>query len=78
MKKFASLLLLFFILAIPTYAYPENQMDDCISSAKDNPAVKNISEESIRNYCDCALTAIVDEKKDIRESGYECATKNFN
>ncbi len=78
MKSFTSLLLLIFILTLPAYAYPENQMDDCIISAKDNPAVTNISEESIRNYCDCALTAIIDEQKDIRESGYDCAKKNFN
>ncbi len=78
MKRFTSLVLLLFILAIPAYAYPESQMEDCIVSAKENPAVKNIPEQSIKNYCDCALTAIIDEEKDIRESGYECATKNFN
>ena len=38
----------------------------------------SISEESITNYCACALTAIIDEGKDIRESGYTCAQKNFN
>tara|TARA_Y100001968_G_scaffold167045_1_gene153022 strand:+ start:350 stop:556 length:207 start_codon:yes stop_codon:yes gene_type:complete len=60
------------------YSYPENQMDDCVSSALNNPATKSISKISITNYCDCALTAIIDNKKDIRESGYECAQKNFN
>ena len=78
MKILMSLLLLLFISAIPAYSYPETQMEDCIVSAKENPAVINIPEESIRNYCDCALKAIIDEGKDIRESGYECATKNFN
>ena len=53
-------------------------MDDCISSALSNPATKVIPEISITNYCDCALKAIIDEKKNIRESGYECAQKNFN
>ena len=77
MKRFTSLLISLFILAMPAYAYPEKQMEDCIVSAKENPAVINIPEESIRNYCDCALTAIIDEEKDIRESGYECAIKNF-
>ena len=77
MKELTFLWLLLLILSIPVYAYPENQMDDCIISAKENPAVINIPEESIRNYCDCALTAIIDEEKDIRESGYECAIKNF-
>ena len=60
------------------YSYPENQMDDCISSALSNPATQSISKVAISNYCDCALKAIIDENKDIRESGYECAQKNFN
>ena len=64
--------------ASSAYSYPESQMDDCISSAISNPATKSISKASITNYCDCALKAIIDEKKDIRESGYECAQKNFN
>ena len=53
-------------------------MDDCISSALSNPATKTISKLAITNYCDCALKAIIDENKDIRESGYTCAQKNFN
>jgi len=60
------------------YSYPESQMDDCVSSALRNPATKSISKIAITNYCDCALKAIIDEKKDIRESGFECAQKNFN
>ncbi len=60
------------------YAYPQSQMDECVSSALSNPATTSISEKAIKNYCDCALKAIIDEDKDIRESGYECARKNFN
>ena len=60
------------------YSYPESQMDDCILSALSNPATKLISKNEIKNYCDCALKAIIDKNKDIRESGYECAQKNFN
>ena len=41
-------------------------------------AIVLLSKASITNYCDCALKAIIDENKDIRESGYECAQKNFN
>ncbi len=78
MKKLVITILLLLILVIPAYAYPESKMNDCIVSANENPSVKNISEESIIKYCDCALTAIIDENKDIRESGYECALKNFN
>ena len=69
---------LIFSFAGIAYSYPESQMEDCISSALSNPATKSISKSSITNYCDCALKAIIDENKDIRESGYECAQKNFN
>ena len=67
-----------FSFATTAYSYPESQMEDCVSSALCNPATKSISKDSITNYCDCALTAIIDENKDIRKSGYECAQKNFN
>ena len=60
------------------FSYPQSQMDDCVSSALSNPATKSISKIAITNYCDCALKAIIDENKDIKESGYECAQKNFN
>jgi len=60
------------------YSYPESQMDDCVSSALRNPATKSITKIAITNYCDCALKAIIDQNKDIRESGYECAQINFN
>ncbi len=53
-------------------------MDECITSALSNPATKTISKIAITNYCDCALKAIIDENKDIRESGYTCAQINFN
>ena len=59
-------------------AYPQDQFEDCISSAQKNPNVKDVSQSSIERYCDCALTLIVDQKKDIRESGYECAQQNFD
>lgn len=78
MKEFTSLVLLLFISVMPAYAYPDSEMEDCVLAAGKNPAVINIPEESIRNYCECALTAIIDEKKDVRESGYNCAQKNFN
>ena len=78
MKFFLILLLIIFSHVGKVNSYPESQMDDCISSALSNPATNSISRISITNYCDCALKAIIDEKKDIRESGYECAQKNFN
>ena len=60
------------------YSYPESQMDECVSSALNNPATKSISKIAIKNYCDCALKSIIDENKDVRDSGYECAQENFN
>ena len=78
MKKILIIFILLISFASTANSYPESQMEDCISSAISNPATKSISKTSISNYCDCALTAIIDEKKDIRESGYECAKKNFN
>ena len=78
MKPVLILCILFFAFASTAYSYPESQMDDCVSSALSNPATKLISKNKITNYCDCALKAIIDENKDIRESGYECAQKNFS
>ena len=78
MKEFLIISIFIFSFTGIAYSYPESQMDDCISSALSNPATKSISKIAITNYCDCALKAIIDQRKDIRESGYECAQKNFN
>ncbi len=76
------MLILFIIILIisfasPAYSYTESQIVDCISSALSNPATKMIPKDAITNYCKCALKAIIDENKDVRESGYQCAQKNF-
>ena len=78
MKAFLIITILLISFVSEAYSYPESQMDDCISSALSNPATKSIPRKEIINYCDCALKAIIDEKKDIRTSGFECAQKNFN
>ena len=78
MKAFLLISIIIFSYISPAYTYPQSQMDDCIASALSNPATKTISKLAITNYCDCALKAIIDENKDIRESGYTCAQKNFN
>ena len=83
MKKIKQLILTFFLLlALIVFgpevrAYEQEQLADCISSARENIAIKDVSESSIENYCDCALDLIVDKSKDIRDSGYECAIKSF-
>ena len=78
MKAILIISIIFFSYSGTAYSYPESQMNDCMTSALSNPATKSIPNASIKNYCDCALTSIIDEKKDVRESGYECAQKNFN
>ena len=78
MKVILVISIIFFSYSSTAYSYPESQMNDCVSSALSNPATKSISKIAITNYCDCALKAIIDENKDIKESGYECAQKNFN
>ena len=79
-KKFilVSLLFLLAMSFVPSaIAYDQEQLADCISSAKGNTSIEGVSESSIENYCDCALDLIVDQGKDVRESGYECAIKSF-
>tara|TARA_B100000214_G_C23574326_1_gene448799 strand:+ start:186 stop:422 length:237 start_codon:yes stop_codon:yes gene_type:complete len=78
MKAILIISVVIFSLASASYSYPESQIDDCISSALSNPATESISIEKITDYCDCALKAIIDENKGIKESGYECAQRNFN
>ena len=78
MKTILILSILIISLASKAYSYPETELEACLKSALSNPATKMISNDAITNYCDCALKAIIDEKKDIRESGYDCAQKNFN
>ena len=78
MKNLLIFSILIFSFTGTAYSYPESQMADCMSSALNNPATESISKIAIKNYCDCALKAIIDQNKDIRESGYKCAKKNFN
>ena len=78
MKAILLISILIISFASTAYSYPESQMEDCISSALSNPATKSISKKAITEYCDCALKAIIDENKGIKESGYKCAQTNFN
>tara|TARA_Y100001968_G_C19301322_1_gene689210 strand:+ start:198 stop:434 length:237 start_codon:yes stop_codon:yes gene_type:complete len=78
MKAILIISILIISFASPSYSYPESQIEDCVSSALSNPATKSIPEYSIKKYCDCALIAIIDEKRELREAGYQCAMKYFN
>ena len=77
MKIFLIILTLMMTFVGEAYPYSDSQLEDCVSSAIKNPATKSIEIGSITNYCNCALKAIIDEKKDIRESGFVCAQQNF-
>ena len=59
-------------------SYPQNQLNDCIRSAKSNKAVSEsgVPESSIEGYCDCALRKILDKGKNQTRSAKKCA-KDF-
>ena len=76
--KLLTLCLLVLLAFSPTaLAYPQDQLKECILSTKQSPIVLGVPDSSIEEYCDCALKLIVDEGKDVRKSGYECASKHF-
>ena len=61
---------------VPTaIAYPEDQFNECMIAAKANPSLVGVSESYIEGFCDCALTAILDEGKSDKASAKECARK---
>ena len=67
MKSFIISSLLIFLFVFPAFGYQKDQINDCIKNAISNPATKSISKDSIVKYCDCALIAIIDEKKAIKK-----------
>ena len=58
-------------------AYPQESLKECILGSKQNPIIIGVPEESIKNYCDCALKLIVDEKKEVIESANHCGSIYF-
>ncbi len=78
MRTLIICLLLSLAVCQKSMAYPQDQLADCIKSAQNNPAVQDISTDAIEKYCDCALKLIVDESKDLKKSGFECAKKYFD
>ena len=77
MKSFFCPLFILFILSPSAMSYPKDQLDACIQSARINPAVSGESDSSIKEYCHCALKAIMDEGKKEKNSATRCAKKNF-
>ena len=78
MKVILIILIIIFSYTGTVSSYPESQIDECILNALSNPATKSISEDAIKDYCDCFLNEISDKNNTIRESGYKCAQKNFS
>ncbi len=58
-------------------AYPQEQLEECILSAKANPSILGTPEDKIENFCDCALKAILDEGKEADSSANKCVRKYF-
>ena len=77
MTKFFCCVLIFLFFSPTVLAYPQDELKACMSSAKQNESIKNFSEASIEEYCNCALELIVDQNKDTQLSGYQCAKKAF-
>ncbi len=75
---FASLVLVVFSLVVEVDAYPQDQYQECLLAAKSNPAVVGIPEVSLESFCDCALTAILDEGKNDKDSAQQCAKNTLN
>ncbi len=77
MRNIILFLLVVFSLTPLAFAYPQDQLEECILGAKRSPIVLGVPEESIQNWCDCALKLIVDEGKDDRTSANQCGKKFF-
>ncbi len=81
---FVSLSLLFtcflcvFCVVAEVDAYPNEQLEECIVAAQSNSSLVEIPLESIKEFCDCALIAIVDEGSDEIISANKCAKDTLN
>ena len=73
-----SLCFLLFFPSQKVLAFESSQMEQCIAATNENPVIHDQPEIAIKNYCSCALDLIIDQNQPIRDSGYECAVKNFN
>jgi len=67
-----------FFITSEVNAYQKDQFDECILAAKSNSAVADVPSASIEAFCDCALTAIVDEGKNEKNAAVNCAKRTLN
>ena len=76
MKSFslAALAVTSMFIAGPAFAYPPVEYEACIENALKAVYSKGLSStlKDVENYCDCALTKIVDEGKSIASSINYC------
>ncbi len=77
MRFFSLLLLVSLALTPMAYAYPDNQLKECLLGAKSNPSILGAPETSIEGFCDCALTEIIDLGNDPDSSARRCVKKFF-
>ena len=75
---FATFVIVAFSLSIGVDAYPQDQYNECILAVKSNPVVVGIPEDSIESFCDCALTAIIDDENTDQNSAKTCAKETLN
>lgn len=61
-------------VAGPAFAYPPVEYESCVENALMAIYSKGLSStlKDVENYCDCALTKIVDEGKPITSSLAKC------
>ena len=75
-------LLVVFLLALFTFvpmsiAYPQDQLEECMLSAKKNPAIQDVDGSSIESFCDCSLNLIMDQGERAKTAANQCAEKVF-
>ena len=78
MKKFSLTVLAAtsMLIAGPGFAYPPVEYEACIESALKAVYSKGLSNtlQDVENYCDCALTKIIDKGQPITTSVNYCNT----
>ena len=77
MKFLIIILLINFAVAPMAFAYPQDQLNECILSARKNPAIQDVSETSIKSFCDCSLKSILDEGEPAKNAANKCAKEAF-
>ena len=80
MSKLFLLLAAFVLVAIEpsqSRAYPPVEMQACLANALNAVTAKglNTTYPKVKQYCDCSLTKIVDQGKDINSSIAYCNAK---